>query len=47
VCLNNGYSTSACRASATACTNAGENRLSPGDGFCTGGASADTCCCGG
>lgn len=40
-----GYTTGTCRANATQCTNNGETYEAGGDIYCTGGASADTCCC--
>lgn len=42
--LSQGYSAGTCRANVQQCTNNGETHLSPGDVYCTGGASADTCC---
>lgn len=45
LCTNNGYSAGTCRANAQQCNNNGETHESGGDQFCTGGASADRCCC--
>ena len=42
--ISQGYSTGTCRATTQLCTNNGETYLSLGDVYCTGGASADTCC---
>ena len=39
-----GYSAGTCRPNASQCSNNGETHLSDGDAYCTGGASADTCC---
>lgn len=40
-----GYSTGSCRSNTQQCTNNSEVYESSGDLYCTGGASADTCCC--
>lgn len=40
-----GYSTGVCRQNAVQCGQNNETHESGGDAFCTGGASADTCCC--
>ena len=45
VCQSNGYSQGTCRASNQACINNGEVRVSAGNQYCTGGPTADTCCC--
>jgi len=39
------YTAGACRANPSACTGLGETHESGGDTYCTGGPSADTCCC--
>lgn len=44
-CQNSGYTTGTCRQNAQQCSVNGETYLSAGDVYCTGGASADTCCC--
>ena len=44
-CQTLGYSTGTCRQNVSQCTNNGETHESLGDAFCTGGPSADTCCC--
>lgn len=44
-CQNNGYTTGTCRQNAQQCSVLGETYEAAGDTYCTGGASADTCCC--
>lgn len=44
-CSSNGFTSGVCRQNANQCTNNGETHSSGGDAFCTGGPSADTCCC--
>jgi type II secretory pathway pseudopilin PulG len=44
-CTGLGYSGGTCRANPTQCVSNLEIYQSGGDTFCTGGASADTCCC--
>lgn len=44
-CQGQGYVSGSCRADSIQCTNNGEIYGSGGDPYCTGGASADTCCC--
>lgn len=39
------YTTGTCRATPAQCTANGETYQSGGDIYCTGGPSADTCCC--
>lgn len=39
------YSLGTCRQNSNQCTSNGETYESGGDVYCTGGASADTCCC--
>jgi hypothetical protein len=39
------YTTGTCRANVTQCTSNGETNLAGGNFLCTGGPSADTCCC--
>lgn len=39
------YSLGICRANSQQCINNSETYEAGGDSFCTGGASADTCCC--
>jgi type II secretory pathway pseudopilin PulG len=41
-----GFSSGTCRANPNQCSNNGESYKPPGDQYCTGGASVDTCCCG-
>jgi type II secretory pathway pseudopilin PulG len=41
-----GFATGTCRANPNQCNNQGENYKPPGDQYCTGGGSSDTCCCG-
>ena len=45
VCQGSGYSAGTCRQNAGKCTQNGETHVAAGDTYCTGGASADTCCC--
>jgi len=45
-CVNQGYSSGTCRQNSNKCSQNGETHESGGDSFCTGGANADTCCCG-
>lgn len=45
VCQNNNFTQSACRQNAQQCVINNEIYISSGNIFCTGGASADTCCC--
>jgi type II secretory pathway pseudopilin PulG len=46
VCVSSGYIVDwTCRATATACTSAGEVNVSAGNTYCTGGGNGDTCCC--
>ncbi len=40
-----GYTSGVCRSNVTQCTNNGEVNRSGGNIYCTGGPSADTCCC--
>ena len=44
-CVTQSYTTGTCRSTATLCTTNGETYESGGDQFCTGGPTADTCCC--
>lgn len=44
ICILNGYTSGICRKNAASCTG-GEVYYSPGDVYCTGGPTADTCCC--
>ena len=44
-CTGIGYTTGTCRQNNIQCTLNGEVHESGGDGQCTGGPSADTCCC--
>ena len=41
-----GYTTGSCRQNLVQCLLAGQSYQSGGDQYCTGGPSADTCCCG-
>lgn len=45
VCQNLAYLTGTCRKNPASCNQNGETRETQGDIFCTGGQSADTCCC--
>ena len=45
-CISVGYVTGTCRQNAQQCTNNSEDYKPTGDQYCTGGANADTCCCG-
>ncbi|MBN1778638.1 MAG: hypothetical protein JW816_00220 [Candidatus Buchananbacteria bacterium] len=42
--IEQAYSAGTCRQNAVQCGNNGEIHLTAGDVYCTGGASADTCC---
>jgi len=44
-CTNSGYSSGTCRQNAQKCGQNGETHESGGNQYCTGGSSADTCCC--
>lgn len=44
-CQSLAYSDGTCRQNAGKCAQNGETYESSGDTYCTGGASADTCCC--
>ncbi len=45
ICQDLGYNGGICRSSSWACRSNDETHESSGDQWCTGGASADTCCC--
>ncbi|MEK7583783.1 MAG: GIY-YIG nuclease family protein [Patescibacteria group bacterium] len=45
ICQGLSYMNGVCRANVNQCTNNGETHEASGDVYCTGGASADTCCC--
>lgn len=44
-CQSLGYSSGTCRQNPRQCTRNSETHESGGDQYCTGGPSADTCCC--
>lgn len=44
-CQNDGYGTGTCRASSGVCGLNDETYEEKGDVYCTGGVTADTCCC--
>ena len=44
-CVSLDYSAGACRQNSAQCGSFGETHESGGDAYCTGGSSADTCCC--
>lgn len=44
-CISQGYVNGACARNAGACSSAGYSYVGGGDIYCTGGPSADTCCC--
>ncbi len=46
ICQDAGYDTGTCKRNERACKRNDEVHNSNGDRYCTGGASADTCCCG-
>ncbi len=45
ICVVNGKLSGICRGNLNQCSAAGETYIAGGDIYCTGGASADTCCC--
>jgi len=45
VCIGLGYSSSSCYSNTRSCQTSGGTPENTGDQYCTGGPSADTCCC--
>lgn len=44
-CVSLGYNDGICRQNANQCTSNGQTHQAGGNSYCTGGPSADTCCC--